>query len=136
MRTLNTSVAGSSGPQRITTSSHHGFSRFLLQLAFSFALDIQIKKPKNHPAIQRRCSIWKNGISWLNDDGIDVLVEMGQQNQVIAVMMHCDEVSEARIECIHLQSLVIQKILRMKEEFCSKVSTKEGFINPDERSEL
>ena len=119
------------------SEDHHFFtSRFLqvilLRLAFSFALDIHIKKCKNHPAIQRRCSIWKNGILWLNEDGIDVLVEMRQQNQVIAVMIRCDEVSETRIECIHLRSLVIQKILKMKEEFCSKVSTKEAFINPDE----
>ena len=119
------------------SEDHHFFtSRFLqvilLRLAFSFALDIHIKKHRDHPAIQRRCSIWKNGISWLNEDGIDVLVEVREQNQIIAVMMCCDKVSETRIECIHLRSLVIQKILKMKEEFCSKVSTKEAFINPDE----
>ena len=118
-----------------SSEDHHFFTpRFLqvilLRLAFSFALDI--RKHKGHPAIQRRCSIWKNGISWLNDDGIDVLVEMREQNQVIAVMMRCEEVSEARIECTHLRSLVVQKILKMKEEFCSNISTKEAFINPDE----
>ena len=119
------------------SEDHHFFTpRFLqvilLRLAFSFALDIPIKKHRNHPAIQRRCSIWKNGISWLNEDGIEVVVEMTEQNQVIAVMMRCDEVSETRIECIHLRSSLVQKILRTKEEFCSEVSTIEAFINPDE----
>ena len=123
------------------SEDHHFFTpRFLqvilLRLAFSFALDTRKHKDhthnRDHPAIQRRCSIWKNGISWSNDDGIDVLVEMREQNQVIAVMMRCDEELETRIECVHLRSLLVQKILRMKEEFCSKVSTKEAFINPNE----
>ena len=119
------------------SEDHHFFTpRFLqvilLRLAFSFALDIQIRKHRNHPAIQRKCSIWKNGISWLNEDGIEVVVEMREQNQVVVVMMHCIEVSEAKIECIHLRSAVVQKILKMKEEFCSTVSTTESFINPDE----
>ena len=63
------------------SSDHHFFTSpflqvILLRLAFSFALDILIKKHRDHPAIQRCCSIWKNGISWPNEDGIEVLVEM------------------------------------------------------------
>ena len=104
----------------------------LLRLAFSFALNIPIRKHRDHPAIQRKCSIWKNGISWLNEDGIEVLVEVREQNQVVTVMMRCDEVSETKIECIHLRSSLVQKILRTREEFCSKVSTTEAFIKPDE----
>ena len=119
------------------SEDHHFFTpRFLqvilLRLSFSFALNIQIRKHRDHPAIQRRCSIWKNGISWLSEDGIEVVVEMTEQNKVVAVMMRCDEVSETRIECIHLRSSLVQKILRTKEEFCSEVSTIEAFINPDE----
>ena len=119
------------------SEKHHFFTpRFLqvilLRLAFSFPLNIQIKKHnRDHPAIQRRCSIWKNGISWVNEDSTEVVVEMREQNQVIAVMMRCDEELETKIECIHLRSSLAQKILRTKEEFCSEVSTIEAFINPD-----
>ena len=120
-----------------SSEDHHFFTpRFLqvilLRLAFSFALNIRIKKHRDHPAIQRCCSIWKNGISWLNEDGIEVLVEMREQNQVVAVMMRCIRRSATKIECIRLRSSVLQKILNMKEEFCSTVSTTESFINPDE----
>ena len=64
-----------------SSEDHHFFTSpflqvILLRLAFSFALDILIKKHRDHPAIQRCCSIWKNGISWPNEDGIEVLVEM------------------------------------------------------------
>ena len=119
------------------SEDHHFFTpRFLqvllLRLAFLFALNIRIKKHRDHPAIQRRCSIWKNGISWLNEYGIEVLVEMREQNQVVAVMMRCIRRSATKIECIRLRSSVLQKILSMKEEFCSTVSTTESFINPDE----
>ena len=117
------------------SEDHHFFTpRFLqvilLRLAFSFALDIPIKKRRDHPAIQRRCSIWKNGISWLNEDGIEVLVEVREQNQVVAVMMRCIGRSATKTKCICLRSSVLQKILRTKEEFCFKVSATESFISP------
>ena len=119
------------------SEDHYFFtSRFLqvilLRLAFSFALDVQIRKHRDHPALQRRCSIWKNGISWLNEDGIEVLVEMKEQNQVVAVMMRCIGRSATKTECIRLRSSVLLKILRMKEEFCSNVPTTESFIDPHE----
>ena len=105
----------------------------LLWLAFSFALETPIRKHKDHPAIhgQRFCLIWKNGISWLNEDGIEVVVEMKEQNKVVAVMMRCIELSATKIECIRLRSSIIQKILRAKDKFCSEVLTTESFIHPD-----
>ena len=128
---LITSVAGSFGAQRITIFFTSRYLQvILLRLAFSFALDIQIRKHRDHPALQRRCSIWKNGISWLNEDGIEVLVEMREQNQVVAVMVRCIRRSATKTECILLRSSILLKILRMKEEFCSKVPTTEYFIDP------
>ena len=119
------------------SEDHHFFTlRFLqvilLRLAFSFALNIQIRKYRDHPALQRCCSIWKNGISWLDEGGIEVLVEMREQNQVVAVMMRCIERSATKTECILLRSSIILKIIRMKEEFCSKVPTTESFVDPRE----
>ena len=117
-------------------SEHFFTPRFLqiilLWLAFSFALETPIRKHKDHPAIHGQCfcSIWKNGISWLNADGIEVVVEMREQNQVVAVMMRC--IGRSTTECIHLRSSIIQKILLAKNRFCPEASTTESFIHPHE----
>ena len=96
----------------------------LLRLAFSFAFS-QLAST-GIPALQRRCAIWKNGISWGDGNGVETLVEIGEQNRVV-VLMRCPE---AKSECLQLRSLLIQKVLAAAREFCSKVSTVESFINP------
>ena len=66
----------------------------------------------------------------MNEDGIEVLVEVREQNQVVAVMMRCIGRSATKTKCICLRSSVLQKILRTKEKFCFKVSATESFISP------
>ena len=111
-------------------------SRFLqvvlLRLAFTFALKLQIRNHGDQPAIQCRCSIWKNGISWSNEDGIQTLVEVRDQGQAVVIMMRCIGGTGAKIECVSLRSSIIKKIMEAKKEFCPKLSTTESFIDPQE----
>jgi len=119
-----------------TEADHFFTTRFLqvilLRLAFTFALNLQVQKHRDQPAIQCCCSVWKNGISWLNEDGIETVVEVTDQNQAIIVMIRCIKRPAAKIECVCLRSSIIQKILKAKEEVCSKLSTTESFIDPHE----
>ena len=39
----------------------------------------------------RRCSVWKHGIAWWTNDGIEVIVEVGLQCRWVAVMMCCPD---------------------------------------------
>ena len=101
----------------------------LLRLAFSFAFK---KLPSTDiPSLQRKCSIWKNGIYWGDRSGTEVLVEIAKQKRVI-VLMQCREVNS---EYLHTRSLLIQKVLAAAREFCSKVSTVESFINPSDTTQ-
>ena len=98
----------------------------LLRLAFSFAFR---KIPSTDlPVLQRKCAIWKNGIYWGDGHCIETLVEIAEQNTVV-ILMRCPEVKS---ECLQLRSLLIQKVLAVAREFCSKVSTVESFINPSD----
>jgi len=117
------------------SEAHHFFTaRFLqvilLRLVFTFALNLQIQNQRNQSTVQHHCSVWKNGISWLNRDGIETLVEVRDQNQAAIVIMRCIEGAATKIECVSLRSSIIQKIMEAKEEFCSKLSTAEFFIDP------
>ena len=104
----------------------------LLRLAFSFAFAQEIWCiEEDIPALQRKCSVWKNGIYWGDIHGIETLVEIAEQNRVV-VLMRC---SEVKSECLQLRSLLIQKVLAAAREFCSKVSTIESFISPSDTTQ-
>ena len=108
--------------QLLTTQFLHVL---ILRLAFTFALKFD---PRDSLTLQRRCSVWKHGISWLNGGPIETVVEVGLQHQSVIVMMCCPKVQEA--ECVRLRSEVIQKVLQAKDEHCKAVKMSESFIHP------
>ena len=104
----------------------------LLRLAFAFAFAQEtLCIERDIPALQRKCSVWKNGIYWGDIHGIETLVEIAQQDRVL-VLMRCPEV---RSECLQLRSLLIQKVLAAAREFCCRVSTVESFLNPSDTTQ-
>ena len=96
-----------------------------MRLAFSFALALQ--EQVDHPALHRKCSVWKNGIYWANRDGVECLVEVTNA-KLVNVMLRCLKGSE--IQCVHLRSLVIHKVLNTLEQLYPNVSTSEMVIHP------
>ena len=108
------------------------FQVLLLRLAFEFAFpqhEEEEEVDSEFPAIRRKCSVWKNGIYWGNRDGVEVLAEVVEPNKVVIVLLRCHEVSP---ECLRLRSMIIQKVLKAADEFCSKVKTIESFVDPSE----
>ena len=97
----------------------------LLKLAFSFALSLE--KQVDHPALQRKCSVWKNGIYWASRDGVECLVEVATPKQVHA-MVRCLKGNE--IDCVHLRSLLIHNILATLKQLYPDISTSEMIIHP------
>ena len=106
----------------------------LLRLAFSFALAPEARETtSDHPAIERKCFVWTNGILWANEEGVDTLVEFKDHSKTVIVAMRCrhDNVTK----CLQLRSQVIQKVLAALREFCPKVVAAESFIDPSELSQ-
>ena len=91
-------------------------SRFLhvlvLRLTFSFALPVHsdelIEAEMSSLMLQRKCKVWKNGISWTNRNGVEAVVEATQQGTVVTAFVHCLEGSE--IYCIGLHSAIIKSM--------------------------
>ena len=101
----------------------------LLRLAFSFALaPDRSQKYEASPVLRRRCAVWKNGIQWLDQDGVETIVEVSEQNKMVLLLMSCPEGEE--MACIRLRSSLISKLLETKEEFCPRISTTELLIDP------
>ena len=103
----------------------HFLQVLLLRLAFSFALAPDISH--DHPAFQRRCSVWKNGIYWSNHDGVECLVEI--EDRQVLVMFRCPKGVVHELGCWHLRSLVVRKVLDALE---SNISTNEIVLHPSD----
>jgi len=101
----------------------------LLRLAFSFALSPDTPDcDSSLPVIQKKCSVWKNGISWANRHGVEALVEVIEKSRRVNVMLRC--LNDAEVRCSQIRSAVITKVLDAKKEFCPKISVSESFIRP------
>ena len=91
-----------SGWVLLCSQSHEFFTPrylqvLLVRLAFSFALALE--QQVSHPALHRKCSVWKNGIYWANRNGVECLVEVTNAKWV-TVMVRC--LKENEIKCVHL----------------------------------
>ena len=100
----------------------------LLRLVFSYAAAIsQDSVTVEVPALKRICDVWKNGTHWCTRSGVEVLVEVIEQNTIVLLLMRC--VKGQEMECVKLRSAIIKKILAAKKEFCSQVEMQEYFLN-------
>ena len=107
-------------------------SRFLqvllLRLAFLFALAPTDPSTGDRLALHRKCSVWKNGIYWVNRSGGEAIVEVINLRQVVVIVRS----KMKKMELVRLRSAVIKIIISAKEEFCSKVLVRESFILPED----
>ena len=106
-------------------------TRFLhvLILRLAFACD-----PPDDPTetesvvLLRSCSVWKHGIAWWTNDGIEVIVEVGLQCRWVVVMLRCPD--DKKVECAELRSKVIHTVLKAKTDFCPVITIRECLIAP------
>ena len=91
------------------------------RLAFKFALapDPEEIDP-TIPALQRKCSVWKNGIYWGTRQGMESLVEVDTHCKSVVLLMQCRATSA---DFLKLRFEVIQTILKCAEEFCPRIKT-------------
>ena len=118
-----------SDPDKFLT--HRFLHVLLLRLAFAFALAPDADSRRSHHlAIQRKCSIWKNGIHWGDRSGTEALVEVVDARKRVNVMLRCSR--GKALDCVRLRSSLIRKIVSAKNELCSGVPTNELFVHPSD----
>ena len=80
--------------------------------------------------LRRRCAIWRNGIQWLGQNGVETIVEVSEQNKLVLLLMSCPEGEE--MACVRLRSSLVSKVLETKEELCPGILTTELLIDPSD----
>ena len=98
-----------------------------LHLAYKLAL------PREDDKLNRRCTFWRNGLHWLNNDGVGVLVEIVDESQCVLVLM-----SHQKKGCsdsfTSFRRDVIREVLFACKESCPSLEVKEFVIDPKELS--
>ena len=106
----------------------------LLRLAFQFAL-ISSFVSTTSLTIRRRCSVWKNGISWANQSGGEAIVEIVDQKKVVVLTRGKNLVKQPKLESVHLRSQILRTVMSTKNELCPAVEMKESVIHPEDAAE-
>ena len=104
----------------------------LLRLAFALALPnahCKITESNEISSHNRRCTMWKNGIRWLMEEGVECIFEMVNDNKGIVVITKSEGGSK---EWSSILSKIIIKTLQAKAEFCSTVSLYHFLLKSDD----
>ena len=99
-----------------------------LRLAYTFALaplpdDGRILSKKYN----RRCQIWKNGIHWLNEYGLESIVEVLEEGRCVIVLVSLG--SSQPSAYAELCSSLVATVLSIQEEVCQGVQLHESLIS-------
>ena len=95
----------------------------LLRLTFQFATSSEFGK-----ILHRHCIIWNSGVAW-SKAGVEMCVEMRNQNQNVIIIIQCLEGAE--LTAVELRSAVIQEVYNVKAKYAARTKTDEFVIcNP------
>ena len=108
-------------------------SRFLhmllLSVAYKFPLASRFNPSSSVSGLQRMCTVWRNGISWRDDNDIATVIELLDNNRQVLVAMSCN--SRCPVECGKLRSSLIGLIHHLQQVHCPSVEVHEYLISPD-----
>ena len=96
----------------------------LLRIAFQYAFPLSANQHStDHPAIQRTCKVWKNGIYWENEDLLSALVELHDDGRRVNILIRGQQ---GRVACIPaLRLCIVQDVLSIKKEVCKNINLEE-----------
>ena len=101
----------------------------ILRLVFAFGLAPADRIQPDIPSLQRFCSVWKNGIFWINESGIASHLELSDGGKSFKLKMRSRVLKS---ESLQHRSKIIIKVLETVNEFCPNVTVVESVIDPQE----
>ena len=103
----------------------------ILRLAYTFPLPREsISKNYLLHGVEQKCTVWKNGIAWNNEDGIRTVAEVIQQNRWVVVTMYHNKDITRPVEYSKHRSAVIRLVLDLQKGLNQKFDMLECVISP------
>ena len=108
-------------------------SRFLhlllLSVAYEFPLASRFNPRSAISGLQRKCTIWRNGIFWRDDNNTCTVIELLDNNRCVMVAMSYDKTST--VEYAKLRGSLIALIRRLLHKHSPAPEVCEFLISPD-----
>ena len=103
----------------------------LIRLAYSLAFVFSTTNPSDsdRSSLPRKCYVWKCGICWSDRAGVETIVEVINQKNIIVLMRSLKRI-ESQTRLTFVRSQIIKKVLDTKKELCPKVAVNESFLRP------
>ena len=109
----------------------------LLKLVFKFTLSAPTESQASADLryFQRRCTMWKAGVHWLMEEGVECMVELanfhGKNNGVTVITRSDRETTE---NCIKVFNRIINCVMQAKAEFCHSIQPDFFLVDSTEAS--
>ena len=96
----------------------------LLRLVFRFTLSAPTPEPApeacaQHSMFQRRCTMWKTGVHWLMEEGVECLVELVSGSKAVVVAVK--SLKNREDYCVSIFRSIVGCVLEAKTEFCHSI---------------
>ena len=109
----------------------------LLRLAYSYALqaakeNVATSVLESVAMLQkcnRRCTMWKNGIHWLMQEGVECFVESVNNSKGIVVITKSKD--EEKSACSEMLFKIVREFQQVKEEVCETVLLQQYILDSD-----
>ena len=109
----------------------------LLRLAYSYALqaakeNVATSDLESVAMLQicnRRCTMWKNGIHWLMQEGVECFVESVNNSKGIVVITKSKD--EEKSACSEMLFKIVREFQQVKEEVCETVHLQQYIMDSD-----
>ena len=101
----------------------------LLRVVFRFTLSVPAQNQASgsspdHSHFQRLCTMWKTGVYWLMEEGVECMVELVNHNKDVVVTTK--SIIDRTQNCTIVFSQIVTCVMEAKTEFCH--STKPQFF--------
>ena len=109
----------------------------LLRLVFKFTLSAPAESQASADLryFQRRCTMWKAGVHWLMEEGVECMVELvnfhGKNDSVVVITRSNREMTE---NCIKVFNSIINCVMQAKAEFCHLIKPDFFLVDSTEAS--
>lgn len=109
--------------------SHFFSPRFIQSLILHLTSEFIASSSKDsNSLVAKKYTVWKNGLSWLSQNGIETFVELKEGGRALIVLTRA--VEGAEIKGIKLRCSLIKSIFGIKEECCPYMPIVEYVIDP------
>ena len=96
----------------------------LLRLVFRFTLSVPAQNQASgsspdHSHFQRRCTMWKTGVHWLMEEGVECMVELVNGNKCLVITTSC--IKDRAQNCSIIFNRISSCVMETKAEFCHSI---------------